>query len=279
MCIRNTLIVLAFTASLSIAGNSRAEPAAAPVHAPANKGALGSGIKVNGYWRIDIRNPDGSLAAHREFENSLVTGPGPVTSNGTAPGGDWFLTQLLAGGFGNINGTPIGGSIYNLQNALANPATLAGELYIPFLYIQVNSFIPAVQTRLVSISDVGPIFELGPNPVNSANPCGVQLCSGKTIQTFGNSPNGGARNMINLSTSFTATTPAAITDVETYGTFAAIPLSSSVVVTSSQIFDGTVASTFTKATLNDCSSVNQPPCQVPVQAQQTIAVNVQITFN
>jgi hypothetical protein len=30
------------------------------------------GITVHGYWKIDIRNPDGSLVRHVEFENSLV---------------------------------------------------------------------------------------------------------------------------------------------------------------------------------------------------------------
>jgi hypothetical protein len=29
---------------------------------------------VHGYWKIDVRNADGSLAAHREFENSLTSG-------------------------------------------------------------------------------------------------------------------------------------------------------------------------------------------------------------
>jgi hypothetical protein len=29
------------------------------------------GIKVHGHWTIDVRNPDGTLAEHREFENSL----------------------------------------------------------------------------------------------------------------------------------------------------------------------------------------------------------------
>jgi hypothetical protein len=30
------------------------------------------GIKVHGHWVIDVKNPDGTLAAHREFENSLT---------------------------------------------------------------------------------------------------------------------------------------------------------------------------------------------------------------
>jgi len=33
------------------------------------------GIGVSGYWKIDVRNPDGTLASHTEFENAL-TGDG-----------------------------------------------------------------------------------------------------------------------------------------------------------------------------------------------------------
>jgi hypothetical protein len=36
------------------------------------------GIKVHGHWTIEVRNPDGSVATHREFENSLV-GPGTLS--------------------------------------------------------------------------------------------------------------------------------------------------------------------------------------------------------
>jgi hypothetical protein len=44
------------------------------------------GIKVHGHWTIEVRNPDGSVVTHREFENSLqVTGAG-------------FLTTLLSRG-------------------------------------------------------------------------------------------------------------------------------------------------------------------------------------
>jgi len=40
------------------------------------------GIKVHGHWTIEVRNPDGKLVTHREFENSLVPGglsPGALT--------------------------------------------------------------------------------------------------------------------------------------------------------------------------------------------------------
>jgi len=38
------------------------------------------GIKVHGHWTIDVRNPDGTLASHRDFENSLFPGA-PLATN------------------------------------------------------------------------------------------------------------------------------------------------------------------------------------------------------
>jgi hypothetical protein len=38
-------------------------------------GSPAEGIGVHGYWKIDVRNRDGSLASHTEFENAL-TGEG-----------------------------------------------------------------------------------------------------------------------------------------------------------------------------------------------------------
>ena len=35
-------------------------------------GGRHEGIKVHGHWVIDVRNPDGSLAQHRDFENALT---------------------------------------------------------------------------------------------------------------------------------------------------------------------------------------------------------------
>jgi hypothetical protein len=45
--------------------------------APANREHAGGpqeGIKVHGHWVIDVRNPDGELVTHREFENALIQG-------------------------------------------------------------------------------------------------------------------------------------------------------------------------------------------------------------
>ena len=62
-------------------------PAAAPnaPAAPAGKGSINQGISFHGYWVINVRNPDGTLAVHREFENSIQAG------------GAAYLLGLMAG--------------------------------------------------------------------------------------------------------------------------------------------------------------------------------------
>jgi|GEM_PF-726155 len=37
-----------------------------------SKGGPVEGIKVHGHWTIDVRDPDGKLVTHREFENGLT---------------------------------------------------------------------------------------------------------------------------------------------------------------------------------------------------------------
>jgi hypothetical protein len=55
-----------------------AQPAAATAQKPAptapGAGGIHDGIVVHGQWSIDVKNPDGTLVAHREFENSLASG-------------------------------------------------------------------------------------------------------------------------------------------------------------------------------------------------------------
>lgn len=77
------LMVLIITSLLlagcsSLAGTPAPVPgSAAPVAAPRPEaspgpsGAPDEGIKVHGRWTIEVRNPDGSLAERREFDNAL----------------------------------------------------------------------------------------------------------------------------------------------------------------------------------------------------------------
>jgi len=53
------------------------------------------GIKVHGHWMMEIKNPDGSTASRKEFENSLTTGTnsgnGMLASLLTVTAGPWFV--------------------------------------------------------------------------------------------------------------------------------------------------------------------------------------------
>jgi len=72
------------------AARAKAAPAAQAVHpaAPAKRqpGGTHEGIKVHGHWMIEVRNPDGRLVSHTEFENSLVQ-----------TGGESNLVDILIG--------------------------------------------------------------------------------------------------------------------------------------------------------------------------------------
>jgi hypothetical protein len=83
------LAVLGSTLAAQEKKDSPNPPSAKTAQSPGNaaqegRGAHNEGIKVHGRWTVDIRNPDGSLVSHNEFENSLSSG------------GAGLLPQLLA---------------------------------------------------------------------------------------------------------------------------------------------------------------------------------------
>jgi hypothetical protein len=59
--------------------------------ATSQSGGPQEGIKVHGHWTIDVRNPDGSVASHTEFDNALAP------STGFGGGGASLLAMLLGG--------------------------------------------------------------------------------------------------------------------------------------------------------------------------------------
>jgi hypothetical protein len=103
---KRSVLTLAFCAPIfAQAGQDQKKPAqesvqikdkvtvsvAPVVPAPDDSGAK-QGIKVHGYWKIDVVNPDGTVASHREFENALT------------PSGAYFLSQVATGA---LNMTPV----------------------------------------------------------------------------------------------------------------------------------------------------------------------------
>ena len=80
--VQGMVVGLALGLALTTAGAAQEQPAATPAAAAAQQptaakaeeqptGGMGEGIKVHGHWTIDVRNPNGSLASHTEFENKL----------------------------------------------------------------------------------------------------------------------------------------------------------------------------------------------------------------
>lgn len=57
------LLAVCVVAAMAIAAHAQTPPA---------PGGPTEGIKVHGHWTIDIRNADGTLASHHEFENALT---------------------------------------------------------------------------------------------------------------------------------------------------------------------------------------------------------------
>ena len=74
-------------------------------------GAPSEGVQVHGHWTIDVRNPDGSLVNHQEFENSLDETGGNITLarvlSGNMTAGQWRIwLQGSPSAFRNENGQP-----------------------------------------------------------------------------------------------------------------------------------------------------------------------------
>ena len=74
----------------------------------AGDGSVHQGLKVHGHWVINVRNPDGTLAEHREFENSLeASGAGFLVGllSGYLVPGDWMIVLGAQSGNGACTAT------------------------------------------------------------------------------------------------------------------------------------------------------------------------------
>ena len=78
----------------ALAAKSSSVPATQKNAAQPPTNAMNTGIKVHGHWIIEVRNPDGSLVTHREFENEIQIA-GVATLAGllarTATPGAWAI--------------------------------------------------------------------------------------------------------------------------------------------------------------------------------------------
>jgi hypothetical protein len=146
------MVALALCALLALAGSAAfaqwpapgaassanaVQPAAVtppkPAHAEPGAGGVHDGIVVHGLWSIDVRNPDGTVAAHRDFENSLFSTGGTTLEGfliGVGVPGGWDLSVC---DLETVNGVQVSGPCGGLDTpgillvepggAQANPTT------------------------------------------------------------------------------------------------------------------------------------------------------------
>jgi hypothetical protein len=125
--------------------------------------APSEGIQVHGHWTIDVKNPDGTVVTHKEFENSLTSSGAAIISSlllGQAsafPGG-WVIFLSTTANAGNIlwecdyipavpvtaGNPPVATSSFLLTCSIPNAA--AGKIVnvqTALNYCQGSSFSPA----------------------------------------------------------------------------------------------------------------------------------------
>ncbi len=215
---RSRVLVGLLVAALCFAGPSRAQSSAASAAAPAKPAAPSAkspasrakaaheGITVHGHWTIEVKNPDGTVASHREFENAidpefgadLLTG---LLSGQYVPGG--FFVQLVGVGAAGCSGLPFGCSslLFDPRNTVycpsgsvpgscgqltytpnplsASPAFAGGYTLTGTLGpVGGGSAITVVRSGVVRCGNAGGLPESAPYPFLQTTP---QACSGTLI--------------------------------------------------------------------------------------------------
>lgn len=214
------------------------------------------GIKVHGHWTIEVRNPNGAMVRHVEFENSLNPGYSYTKTLGAQTvtvqeiGGGAYLAALLTG----AATTPTGWGII-----LGGPAGLSSPL-------------DATNAPCVDpLNSIAQCFITIPPPAGA--PCASSESCNLMVSALGTSP---ALTAIQLTGSVQATQNGLIATVET-GIFntctnlavSQCALGNAHIVTNAMELD---RYSFT-------SSTNFPGAPISVSAGQTIAVTVTISFS
>ena len=181
------LIMLVLATAMAVApGFGQEKPGQEKKEAGHEKGGESEGIKVHGHWVLEIKNPDGSLAKRREFENSLApTGAALLSAllgSAQIHVGGWGVSILI--GSGNTQTTlVIGQSTVECQgvsNCIANLTVTSDSNYSTS---QPTTIVLSGQTMGSPVSDVI-------NSVQSnVGPCSSGLCyTGVTGYIFTSAP-------------------------------------------------------------------------------------------
>jgi hypothetical protein len=272
----------ATAAAKAAAADSTAKP---PIPAAVTgKKQKGEGIQVHGYWKIDVRDPDGTLRAHTEFENALTTNDPNQSS------GDFALASILSGQNAQVNcsstsTSPISSTSidafvqqFGQQQATISESSCYVLAYANFLSIGLNtSNVTGKGSDSVNNSTSGPCTVGFSQGVGCLIPTSEQIINGNQIQLSG-------------SVSSTAAATVTITQVATYVSTVQFEVGDNHILLQvnqlgavnapDQLLSASYS--FTSATLaapGSCGGANQSPCQVQVAPGQSVSVTVLISFS
>jgi hypothetical protein len=224
------------------------------------------GIKVHGHWVIDVRNADGTLVRHKDFENSLVT-----QGIGTASG-DQLMAGLLSG---NVTaGDPAIAFVSTLGPAATanDPTTYCGPYAATGGYCSVlttpQSLLPSILNFIHLQTGMNAVVNFSPavNWVLSGNwtvPSGIN--SVLYVQTL--VPTCLTQNVENSSTTSAGALMGSLSGRSN-------DLSSKACAPTLPAADGPLFFTFTSTLVP-----NEPPAGMPVTPGQIITVTVTISFS
>lgn len=233
--------------STQSSAKTSAHATAGAANAPATRARSGGGnhegITVHGHWAIEVRNPDGKVVSHTEFENSLQPAGKSLLAavlSGYAPGG-WMIT---------LNG-PSG------EGPCTNSAATSG----------------AGECGIVAS---GSYFATEQCP-GRGDQCFTTLSVSNPFPVTGTET-----NTVILQGTATAGASGTISDVETdMNVCNSSSVPSACITGNGQFTQGTFTEAslpLSNTATTPCGGANQPPCAVPVGVGQTIDVTVTFSF-
>lgn len=130
----------------AVVTSSEAEPKGAPSTTPVAAQATSGrtektaaksgqeGIKIHGHWIIDVRDPDGKLVSHRDFENAIDPNEGADLLTGVLSGEyavEGFIIDLYAPGgqISNLSPAPTDIMFFDSRNPIPNSSELSSGVF------------------------------------------------------------------------------------------------------------------------------------------------------
>jgi hypothetical protein len=230
-----------------------AQVAASSPAAPVPKEPRGNreGIKIYGQWTIEVRNRDGSVAKHVEFENALDPSYGA-----------YLLAGLLSG---NLTPGPWGIQVYGVVSPCMNASSC---FLVPPAAI--NMFYPSCFA----------------SPVAASSPSAQPFCYATLSYSLTGTNTEGVYSMFTLSGQAYVDTATSINYLSSFQnpcgststTVAALSTSPSACLANSS-FNPYAFTDYSFGSVGSCGGSGQPLCPVPVQAGQTVFATVQFSFS